>query len=85
MKRGDLGDMVRTDHNHWLLGGDDFPWDENDSLVPTNIHFKRGEIGIILNRVRDPLDKNIYYLKLFTPSGIGWIFEKQVEVISEPR
>ncbi len=86
MKPGDLV-MVRNDTplntSPWLYGGEDLPWDENNTFIPTDVPVFSGDIGTILKIVKDPIIlDNREYLKILTPRGIGWVWSGYVEILS---
>ncbi len=84
-----LGDLVRIRNDSplnaslWLYGGEDFPWDENNSFISSDIPVFSGDIGTVLKIVDDPIVLyNREYLKILTPHGIGWVWSGYVDVIS---
>jgi len=65
VKGGDRGTT------HWLYGGD-----ERNSLIATDTPFGFGDIGVVLSSKKMvPGKHTLTYIKMFTPRGIGWIFE----------
>lgn len=82
-----LGDMVRVRDGNvgitsWLYGGDEQCWDERGSLIPTDIPFGFGDVGVVLKKKKMvPGPDTNSYVKLLTARGTGWIFENRLEPI----
>lgn len=76
------GDLVTTQAPYWLYGGTDKCWDENNNLIPTNIPFGPGDIGLILSKRKMFHGRYTqHYFRILTPHGIGWVFERYLEAI----
>lgn len=80
MKPGDLV-RVQGDIPHFLYGGDEKPWDERGFLIPTDIPFGFPHVGLVLKEKASGPWVKLSYVKLLTPNGIGWIFEKYLELM----
>ena len=85
MKPGTLIKIINGEYGEtvWLYGGDDVPWDERGNFIPTDIPFGFRDIGLVISQVDDSVVKNseLVYLKVITPSGIGWVNERKVEEV----
>ena len=67
---------------HWLYGGDEKCWDDRNSLIPTDIPFGFGDIGLVLKKKKMvPGNYTQSYVKILTPRGIGWAFENWIMVV----
>lgn len=80
MKPGDLVQTVGGNRGttHWLYGGDEQCWDDRNSLLPADIPFGFGDVGLILKKKKRYTQT---YVKILTPRGIGWVFENWIEVV----
>ena len=87
MKRGDIvkindGGNPCRGTTHWLYGGDEKCWDDRNSLIPTDIPFGFGDIGLVLKKKKMvPGNYTQSYVKILTPRGIGWVFENWIMVV----
>ena len=57
----------------------DAPWDESGRMIPTDIPYREGEIGVVLGLNEHYIDRT--YVKLLTPSGVGWVRKLWLRVI----
>lgn len=77
MKPGDMvilreSPQSTRDKFLWMYGGDsDVPWNENGTLISTDIPYREGDVGVVIGS--SELDLDGTYLKLLTPTGIGWV------------
>ncbi len=97
MKPGDIvkindGGNPCRGTTHWLYGGDEKCWDDRNSLIPTDIPFGFGDIGLVLKKKKRVPGNytqsyvKIYtqsYVKILTPRGIGWVFENWIIVVKK--
>ena len=71
------GDLVRVNSRWstetlWLYGGDDVPWDEFDTLIPSDVPIGPQDVGTIICHVADPVPGGGKLFKLITSRGGGW-------------
>lgn len=84
MKPGDLVALMYSgeDFSCWLFSGEDKCWDDQGVLIPGNVPFDLGEVGVVLKmKWASPLNNQDCYVKLMTPRGVGWLYEDYLEVI----